>query len=265
MTGTRVALLVLVGWTTAPCTAVADDGPARRPRLLEAPRIRQLADTLRSDPDERSRKAAAGELAAADPRVHPEVMPALLEALRSESAEVRAMAAETIGRFRTVFPLAGDALEQAAESDPSPAVRAAAKQSLWEYHLNGYKSGKGKTIVAAQTAEPPLAKPGGPRPAADPPPAVAVTRPTSPAAIPPGPRVAPVSGLTDPRAILTRPAAANTTGEPPLAKAPTPAAPAPKLTQEPPLLPRWPEPVVIGHSPKFTLDLPPVVTPPDGK
>jgi hypothetical protein len=276
--GTRVVLLVLIA---APTVATADgDGPlSRRPRLLDAARIRQLADIVRSDPDEKRRKAAVTELGDADPRVHPEVMPSLVAALRKDAASVRAAAAETIGRFRMVFPLAGDALEQAAESDPSQVVRDAAKQSLWEYHLSGYKSAKGKEAFLSQTAEPPIAKPAGPRPpvTSEPPtaPTIVVARavplpppaaiPLPPTVSPPGPRVAPITGWNDARTVLTRPSYANLTGEPPLAKLKSPSAPAPKLTSEPPILPRWPEPVVIGHSPSFTLDLPPIVSPPGGK
>ena len=280
MTGTRITLVLLVGFLTFSSVAHADDdGPrGRRPRLIDGARIRQLADILRSDPDERRRQAAVNELAEADPRMHPDVMPSLIAALRKDAASVRASAAETIGRFRTVFPLAGAALENAAESDPSPAVREAAKQSLWEYHVNGYKSAKGTEMFLSQTAEPPIAKPAGRRPPittepstapvipvanATPPPPVAVALPS--AVAPPGPRVSLLPGMNGPRSILTATPHPNLTGEPPLARSKNAPVPTPKITSEPPILPRWPEPVVIGHSPTFTLELPPIVPPPDGK
>jgi hypothetical protein len=278
VTGTRLALVLLVALASLPTHAIADgDGPfSRRPRLIDPARIRQLADTLRSDPDEKRRKAAVNELADADPRVHADVMPSLIAALRKDAAGVRASAAEAIGRFRTVFPLAGAALETAAESDPSPAVRDAAKQSLWEYHLNGYKSTK-ETFLT-QTAEPPIAKPARPRPPITSEPSAAPATPVAratppeppvlplpPAAAPPGPRVALLPGLNGPRSVLSPLPHPNLTGEPPLARATVHPVPTPKLTSEPPILPRWPEPVVIGHSPSFSLDLPPIVSPPDGK
>jgi hypothetical protein len=279
VTGTRVALLALLGLVVLPNLVMADDGPrSRRPRLIDPARVRQLAEILHSDPDERRRKAAVGELAEADPRVYPEVMPSLVAALRQDAAGVRAAAAEAIGRFRTIFPLAGQALESAAESDPSPAVREAAKQSLWEYHLNGYRSAKGNGLLLAQTAEPPIARPARPRQAITTEPSTAPATPAAgatlpmpsafglpPAAPPPGPRVSLLPGMTGPRSILRGQPVANRTGEPPLAKKTNPPVPTPKLTDEPPILPRWPEPVVIGHSPTFTLELPPIVPPPDGK
>jgi hypothetical protein len=272
--GIRLALVALVCLTTVPSVARADgDGPARRARLLDPARVRQLADTLRSDPDEKRRKAAVKELADADPRMHAEVIPALIAALRKDSASVRASAAEAIGRFRTVYPLAGAALEIAAESDPSQAVRDAAKQSLWEYHLNGYKSTK--DTFFSQTAEPPIAKPATPQPpiTTEPTPAPAIVvanlvpTPEPPSTLPlsvsaPGPRVALLDGTSGPRSVLGPPPVPNLTGEPPLAN-PASRTPTPKLTSEPPiLLSRWPEPVIIGQSPAFTLELPPIVTPP---
>jgi hypothetical protein len=278
VTGTRVALVALLGLVLPNLAAADDDGPrSRRPRLIDGARVRQLADTLRSDPDEKRRKAAVTELADADPRVHPEVMPSLVAALRKDAPGVRASAAEAIGRFRTVFPLAGQALESAAESDPSPAVRDAAKQSLWEYHLNGYKSAKGTGLFMTQTAEPPVARPARAKAPVTAEPSTAHADPVARATLPmpgalpptapaPGPRVSLLPGLHGPRNILMMIApVANTTGEPPIAKKTNPPAPTPKLTNEPPILPRWPEPVVIGHSPTFTLDLPPIVPPPDGK
>jgi hypothetical protein len=89
-----------------------------------------------------------------------EVIPALVTALRHDAtAEVRADAAEAIGQFKQVYPVAGLALETAAESDPSPAVRGAAQQALWEYHLSGYRSARWADGITGQTPEPPLARP----------------------------------------------------------------------------------------------------------
>ena len=280
VTGMRILLLVMTVLAVLPGPGKADgDGRSpRRPRLIDAVRIRQLAEILRSDPDERRRWAAMQELGNADPRVHPDVMPSLIAALRGNAASIRASAAEIIGRFHTVFPLAGAALENAAETDPSPVVRQAAKQSLWEYHLNGFKSVRGTELFLTQTVEPPIAKPELPRqPSAVaplPPPPVPVVRvtasiPLTAIALPPvsapGPRVSNFRPTSDPLSILKGSRQARLTREPPIAKPKQPRLLTPPRTTEPPILKLWPEPVVIGHSPAFSLDLPPVVTPPNAK
>jgi hypothetical protein len=129
--------------------------------------VKRLTETVRTDADELRRQAAIAELRDADPRTHPDVIPALVAALqRDRSARVRADAAEAIGQFKLVLPLAGLALETAAESDPVRAVRDSAHQALWELHLAGYRSAKGADGFAGQTPEPPIARPGPPRPAA---------------------------------------------------------------------------------------------------
>ena len=93
-------------------------------------RVRQLVDVVRADSDEKKRKSAIRELNDADPRVQVEVIPILVAALRKDSSEtVRSSAAEAIGRYSVVFPLAGLALEDAAIADRSATVRAAARQA----------------------------------------------------------------------------------------------------------------------------------------
>lgn len=151
-------------------------------------RVRQMIDVLKSDPDEKKRRSAVGELRDADPRLQPDVVPALVKALQADpSAGVRADAAEALGSFKVVFPLAGLALEATAEADPSVPVRDAAQQALWEYHLAGYRSTKGADGIAGQTAEPPIAKKPAPRPAP-----VAVASGVTPSIpVPPQPTVTP--------------------------------------------------------------------------
>jgi hypothetical protein len=256
----------------------------RKPKT-DAARVRSLAETLKADPDEKKRAAAARELGAADPRANPDVVPALAAALkRDSSALVRAEAAQSIGRLDLVFPLAGLALEEAAEADPSPTVRGAAKQSLWEYHLHGYRSAKGADGIAGQTAEPPIASPSAPRPAVAlvpaPPVPVETVTPGLPAApptaAPPLPPVAPQPGprllpnfLPGPRTAVRTlvnpapPPILNLTAEPPLAK-PTPQAVRPSAPQsvEPPILRVTPEPVYTPTLPPFVPNLPPIVTGP---
>jgi hypothetical protein len=193
VSGTRLFLPVLAA-VVAAAPAHAQLFP-RKPKL-DAPRVKQLTDVLRADPDERKRRAAVAELRDADPRQLPEVVPALVWALqRDPSAVVRAEAAEAIGHIKLMVPLAGAALESAAESDPSPAVRDAARQALWEYHLIGYRSTKGSDGIAGQTVEPPIAKPAAPRP-----PVANGPAPQPP--VPPNPPIVPVSVKPQPVALV---------------------------------------------------------------
>src|SRR4051794_8801246 len=78
----------------------ADAGPGglfvRKPKVSEE-KARTLIETLKSDPDEKKRKAAADELGGADPRVSPDVAPTLVDAMRKDSsASVRAEAADAL-------------------------------------------------------------------------------------------------------------------------------------------------------------------------
>jgi hypothetical protein len=189
-------------------------GPPEFPRIRsllglkkkdETPgKTKQLLDTLKSDTDEKKRKAAAEDLAEVDPRGN-EVIPGLIASLRQDpSVSVRSAAAESIGKLKPVSAQAGVALEEAVQTDPSEGVRKAAQGALFQYHLNGYKASPAGTV---QTAEPPLAKSKGKTP----PPAVTVSR------LNPTPPVTPaVRG-------------AQTT-EPPLAKPPVTPAPGPTVT-----------------------------------
>ena len=230
MTGTRVALLVLL----VSLASRADANPFwSRGKGKSDSQVRSLVTTLRTDPDERRRRAAVAELKDADPRTQADVIPALVATLqRDPAAQVRADAAEALGHFRTVFPLAGSALEAAAETDPAVAVRDVAKQALWEYHLLGYRSSRGADGFHGQTAEPPIAPRPQPRPAVvvrPPAPAVVPVRvelppvPTSAAVSayrPPAPPELPVAAATGPRVVFTTapPVRLNLTEEPPLAR-----------------------------------------------
>jgi HEAT repeats len=270
-----VSFLLAIG-SAAPVLARGDGrGLFYRNTQIDPARVRQLAEIIRSDPDEKRRKAAIAELCEADPRVHPDVIPALIAALRKDVATVRAAAAEAIGRFSTVFPLAGAALETAAESDASQVVRDAAQQSLWEYHLNGYRSGKVADATIRQTAEPPIAKPNRARPiATEPltapvvatagmlPPSTSTAASLPPFGVAPGPRVDLLPHFFNFRAALSGSTHYNLTIEPPLAKSATPMVPGPTPSSEPPIMPRYPDPVVVGKAPPIAMDLPPIVSPP---
>jgi|YNPMSStandDraft_1061717.scaffolds.fasta_scaffold13080_3 hypothetical protein len=129
----------------------------RLPRL-EPVRVRYWAEKLRTEKDPALRLEALRRLAEADPRVHGDVLPTLLATLRTDpSPALRQAAAETLGQYPTLFAQAGLALEEALEQDPVPAVQEAARQALWNYHLLGYRSSKGVGGFVGQTQEPPLA------------------------------------------------------------------------------------------------------------
>ena len=88
-----------------------------------------------------------------------DVLSALIGALqRDASATVRSQAALVLGEIEPYSAQAGLALERTAEGDRSPEVRTAAREALWKYHLNGYKSQYFQERMHYQTTEPPLAK-----------------------------------------------------------------------------------------------------------
>lgn len=224
MTATRATAFVLL--VTLASRADANPFWAKGKGKSDA-QVRTLVTTLRTDPDEKRRRAAVAELRDADPRAQADVIPALIERLqRDPAAHVRADAADALGDFRTVFPLAGAALEAAAEGDPAPVVRDVAKQALWEYHLLGYRSARGADGFLGQTAEPPIAAKPQPRPVlpvvvpvrVDLPP---VPRPTPTTAYRPAPPPElPTPAATGPRIVFTSapPTHLNLTAEPPLAR-----------------------------------------------
>lgn len=227
MTGTRWTCVVVFAFVAGSAHG-AKPPPARSPK--SAAQVRRLTDTLKTDGDEKRRRAAVADLREADPRLHPDIIPALVGALqRDPSAAVRADAAEAVGQFKVVSPAAGAALEAAAEADPVGGVRDAAQQALWEYHLSGYRSSKGADGIAGQTAEPPLAAKPLPRPSVVWVPEAMPAAPAVPTATAvPVPKSAPVpappAGTAAPRVIVTAapPLQLNVTEEPPLAKKPAP-------------------------------------------
>jgi hypothetical protein len=253
----------------------------------DAARVRALLEVLKSDPDEKKRLAATAELAFADAREQTEVIPALVAALkRDSSAKVCAGVADALGQLNVVSPVAGAALEAVSGADAAPDVRAASKQALWEYHLNGYRSAQGLGWMAKETEEPPLAAPPGPRvvvalvPVA-PPPAPKATAPL-PSVAQPAAQLPAVAQPAGPRIVRSffadmvssmKPAAkpsagppplSNVTPEPPLARPafavtvpPVPPARPPEVVPD---LPRAPD--YVPTLPPFLPELPPVVQPP---
>lgn len=230
MSWSRVLLVPLV------LAALASPAPAglfsRKTKPNSADRVPELLIQLQSAQDEGHRTAAAEELRQYDAKEFPRIIPALIDSLgKDPSPTVRAEAATSLGKMRPISQQAGYALEQAQNNDGQMRVRLAARQSLWQYHLVGYRGGKADAPAAPsmdatassprpatparggsaphyagllrETAEPPLAD-APPRPATAPPapptrtapPArVPVTNP--PRALAPMPPAAPPAQATD--------------------------------------------------------------------
>ena len=135
MTRSWLALTVLVG-----VAVTASQSPAqglnifkRRSKSDPPAKVKQLAETLRTSPDEGKRKQAAEELREFDPRSNPDLIPALMGAVQKDPVPaVRSAAAEAIGKLKPVSQPAGLTLEAVAQADPDAAVREAAKQALWQ-------------------------------------------------------------------------------------------------------------------------------------
>ncbi|MFL5327420.1 MAG: HEAT repeat domain-containing protein [Gemmataceae bacterium] len=149
---------------------------SRKPKADPAETVPALIMQLKTDKDDGKRQTAAEELRNYDPKAFPEIMTVLIDALTKDTATgVRLEAASSIAKLSPINQQAGFALEQAASNDPSIRVRMSARQSLWQYHLKGYRSGKqpeqagpsltpgkgGHTTAKphGESAEPPLAEP----------------------------------------------------------------------------------------------------------
>jgi hypothetical protein len=218
-----------------------------------------LIQTLREDTEENNRLRAAEELRDYDPKVFPDILPALTEALANDpSFKVRAEAAESLGKINLVSPKAGYALEQALKFDSAKAVRDASRSALLQYRVRGYRSGKENDTTATQTEEPPLARPS--------------TSPMAPgtSAVRPPVQATPI-GLPKGSVVI---GGRVQTPEPPLAKPPVtevstakPAAPVVPQSRpdvpQPPMIPLDPMVPSVPSVPMVpTVPSAPVVTPP---
>jgi hypothetical protein len=210
MTRPWLALVVLIGVavtaSSAPAQGLNIFKRRSKPDTSPATKVKQLAETLRASPDEGKRKQAAEDLREFDPRSNPDLIPALMGAVQKDPVPgVRSAAAESIGKLKPVSQPAGLTLEAVAQADPDAGVREAAKQALWQYHLNGYRPPTTGPL-APQSAEPPLA-------------AKPVSRPGKPAP-PPATGFRPITNSVGKGLFFPQ------TSEPPLARPKPPAAPA---------------------------------------
>jgi hypothetical protein len=137
----------------------------------------------------------------------------------------------------------------------------------------GYRSAKGGDAFATQTAEPPIARPTPPVEATTSEPLTALyattvggfgtptIAPLPPVGPPPGPSV--VAGQRKPGELVTAiQPHPNLTVEPPIALKSSGANPTAKATSEPPIRPRFVEPLKYGPPPRLAANLPAIVPPP---
>jgi hypothetical protein len=171
-------VLVVLAGTSLSARAGILFGKKLKPKAVD--RVPVLIATLRSDPEERRRAAAAQELRDYDPVAYQEIVPALIEALQHDPKEkVRSEAVQSLARLRPISQAAGMAIEQAVSSDTALRVRLQARSALLQYHVSGYREPKNgyrepkkeemsaPTHGGVSTDEPPLAPPLEP-PAAKP-------------------------------------------------------------------------------------------------
>jgi hypothetical protein len=120
-------------------------------------RVPGLLYTVKADPDEVKRAAAAAELREYDARLFPDIVPVLASVLHNDpKPSVRREAAISLGHF-PVTPIGGKALQEAS-NDPSWKVRLPAWTAYKGYQLRGYHE---HPVVpppkVVGTNEPPLA------------------------------------------------------------------------------------------------------------
>jgi hypothetical protein len=260
----RVCLIMgLALLVAAPSSVRADDrGRFNLSRLnpfkkKEEPVVKskQLADLLRTDPDEKKRIAAAIELRETDAKQINDVLPILVASLKQDpSAAVRATVAETLGKIKPVTPAIGVALESSGQNDPSEAVRKAAQSAVWTYQASGYRPSNSAGTVA-QTAEPPIAKPRTVNVPASTRQLVAPSSPVvkaSPLGVPSGINRGPQFGET-----VEPPLASAKTPkvDPPLPAIPTPPLPKEEKKDEPKIVPpqsALPAPMPLPAKPQPT-------------
>jgi hypothetical protein len=120
-------------------------------------RVPELIALLQAEKDEGRRSSAATELRNYDPAQFPEIVPALITALLTDTRPaVRIDAAQSLGKIRPVSQAAGEALEQALEKDASMRVRLQVRSVLLGYHWAGYRSARKPEVPPVKPEVPPV-------------------------------------------------------------------------------------------------------------
>ena len=140
---------------------VMAQGPARDTCPAGAATVANPAHRWRRG---QARFAAAEELRQFDPLAFPEMVPALLDALKNDTKpSVRSEAVQTLGRLRPVSQQIGQALEQARDKDPSMRVRLQARRELVSYRWGAATSRRNPRKARPpgnRRSLPPAARPG---------------------------------------------------------------------------------------------------------
>ena len=152
----------------APAGVIFGKRPAKPSPSVRVP---ELIVTVKTDPDEHKRAAAAEELRQFDPLAFPDIVPVLVDVSQTDlKSGVRSEALTSLSKIRPVSQQAGWALEQASQKDSSMRVRLLARSALLTYHWAGYHNAK-PTKPPTPSPEPPLAPPSEPSPVLQAPPA----------------------------------------------------------------------------------------------
>jgi hypothetical protein len=107
-----------------------------------ADRVQQLLQTITSSSNPNARVDAVADLRDFDVGAHPQIVPVLVNALKTDSAvNVRIEAARSLGRIRPLTQMAGDALSTASLGDSHIRVRWQARASLMVYTVAGINPG----------------------------------------------------------------------------------------------------------------------------
>jgi hypothetical protein len=111
-------------------------------------RVGQLLTILRSDLSEENRTHAAEELGRLDASRYPEIIPLLIETLRTDpKPAVRAEVVDSLAKIRPLTREAAKALD-AAKEDGSFKVRWHARNAVRAYHNAGYQEQETKVAVS---------------------------------------------------------------------------------------------------------------------
>jgi hypothetical protein len=124
-------------------------------------RVGQLLTILRSDLSEENRTHAAEELGRLDASRYPEIIPLLIETLRTDpKPAVRAEVVDSLAKIRPLTREAAKALE-AAKDDGSFKVRWHARNAVRAYHSAGYSEQETKVAATAAPSTQPTTRASG--------------------------------------------------------------------------------------------------------